>query len=315
MADRRSHKQKFHKKITLDAGTGVKGEPRGYEVFGETNIRVTPVGVGGTNVIDIEARLLTETAWTSIGTVTGTTSDTIDISTYDLVRFNQTTSDGNGEVIVSGFFNQVGSLAGTAAVVSFKTIQADAGTNPVADSPTDTLTLTSSDASITITGNSTTDTIDFAAASGSAEITYVKDVKTAASFGGTFSNGAWRTRDLNTLTGATGSVSIATNQITLTAGTYHIEATAPAANVNGHQTRFENITDTVTEIIGSSEYSGSASNTGTMSRCIGVVTVASTKVYELQHRCQTSAGSFGYGLSANFSISTVYSQIKITKVA
>ena len=166
MADRRSHKQKFHKKITLDAGTGVKGETKGYEVYGETNIRVTPIGVGGTNIVDVEGRLETESTWTSIGTVTGTTSDTIDISTYDYIRFNQTTSDGTGEVIVSGFFNQVGSLAGTAAVASFKTIQADAGTNPVADSPTDTLTFTSSDASVTITGNSATDTIDFAASGG-----------------------------------------------------------------------------------------------------------------------------------------------------
>jgi len=146
------------------------------------------------------------------------------------------------------------------------------------------------------------------------EITYVKDVKTAASFGGTFTSGAWRTRDLNTLTGATGSVSVATNQITLTAGTYHIEATAPAANVNGHQSRFQNITDATTEILGSSEYVSSAANTNTISRCTGVITVASTKVYEFQHRCQTSAGSFGYGLSSNFSVDTVYAQIKITKI-
>jgi len=156
---------------------------------------------------------------------------------------------------------------------------------------------------------------DPAAGGSTVEVTYLKDVKTAASFGGTFNNGAWRTRDLNTLTGATGSVSLSSNQITLTAGTYHIEATAPAANVNGHQTRFENITDTVTEILGSSEYSGSASNAGTMSRCTGVVTVASTKVYEFQHRCQTSAGSFGYGLSANFSVNTIYAQVKITKIS
>lgn len=44
---------------------------------------------------------------------------------------------------------------------TFETIQTPAGTSPVAESSTDTLTLTSTDSSVTITGDSTTDTIDF----------------------------------------------------------------------------------------------------------------------------------------------------------
>lgn len=44
---------------------------------------------------------------------------------------------------------------------SFSIIQADSGTSPTADSPADTLTLTSSDSSIAISANSTTDTINF----------------------------------------------------------------------------------------------------------------------------------------------------------
>lgn len=49
------------------------------------------------------------------------------------------------------------SLASTA----FSTIQPDSGTSPVADSASATLTLTSSDSSVSITGNSATDTVDF----------------------------------------------------------------------------------------------------------------------------------------------------------
>lgn len=45
----------------------------------------------------------------------------------------------------------------------FTTFQPDAGTSPTADQVNDTLTLTSSDGNIVITGNSTTDTIDFTA--------------------------------------------------------------------------------------------------------------------------------------------------------
>lgn len=55
--------------------------------------------------------------------------------------------------------------SGSAPSNSFATIQAPNGTNPVASSPTDTLTFTSSDSSITITGNSGTKTIDFMGAS------------------------------------------------------------------------------------------------------------------------------------------------------
>jgi len=49
----------------------------------------------------------------------------------------------------------------TADVNSFSIIQPDFGTSPTADSPNDTLNLTSTDNSITITGDSTTDTINF----------------------------------------------------------------------------------------------------------------------------------------------------------
>ncbi len=53
-------------------------------------------------------------------------------------------------------------LTDISARTAFTTIQPDAGTSPVADSATDTLTLTSSGGSILITGDSATDTINFA---------------------------------------------------------------------------------------------------------------------------------------------------------
>lgn len=46
---------------------------------------------------------------------------------------------------------------------SFSTIQPPNGTSPTASSPTDTLTLTSNDGTVVITGNSGTDTVDFSA--------------------------------------------------------------------------------------------------------------------------------------------------------
>lgn len=48
----------------------------------------------------------------------------------------------------------------------FETIDAPAGTDPVADTPTDTLALTETGTGLTITGNATTDTVDFQIESG-----------------------------------------------------------------------------------------------------------------------------------------------------
>lgn len=144
---------------------------------------------------------------------------------------------------------------------------------------------------------------------------YVKDVKSAASFGGTFTSGAWRTRDLNTLTGDTSFISLATNVITLDAGTYTVHSTAPAANVNGHLSRLQNTSDATTALLGSSEYINSASSSNSFSVMIGEFTIAAEKDFELQHRCQTSAASFGFGLSTNFSVDNTFSQIAITKIA
>ncbi len=58
----------------------------------------------------------------------------------------------------------------------FSTIQTPSGTYPVAGSPSDVLTLTSSDGSITIVGNAITDTIDLTVAAGGGVVTSVTNV-------------------------------------------------------------------------------------------------------------------------------------------
>lgn len=56
---------------------------------------------------------------------------------------------------------------------SFSTIQPPSGTSPTASSPTDTLTLTSTDGTVAIIGDSATDTIDFSVVSAPLAATYV----------------------------------------------------------------------------------------------------------------------------------------------
>jgi hypothetical protein len=46
----------------------------------------------------------------------------------------------------------------------------------------------------------------------------------------------------------------------------------------------------------------------------GTITIATTKTFELQHRCTTTRTTDGFGVSAAFGDSEVYAQIKIIKL-
>lgn len=159
---------------------------------------------------------------------------------------------------------------------------------------------------------------------GSAVIT---DSKPANTNGGTFNSGAWRKRDLTTIStfGSSGvSLAVApTSQITLLAGTYRISGYAPARNVQSHQCRLQNVTDGVTSIIGESQFTQDA--TGLLgigggiavsnSQFDDIITIASTKVFELQHECSNSQATNGFGVATNFGLNCIYSKIFINKLA
>ena len=96
---------------------------------------------------------------------TGTAAPT-STPTFEGQIFVDTTNDdvymAKG-VASSADWVQVDATAG--AGNSFETITCDAGTSPVADSATDTLTLTSTDGSVVITGTAASDTVDLEVAS------------------------------------------------------------------------------------------------------------------------------------------------------
>lgn len=143
---------------------------------------------------------------------------------------------------------------------------------------------------------------------------HIQDQKTANTDGGTFTSAAWRTRDLNTVvTNQITGASLATNQITLPAGTYEIDAVAPAVSVLQHKAKLRNITDSSDVILGTSELA--INNGGNCSRVMGRFTIAGAKVFELQHQCNTTAATSGFGSKSNFSVIEVYSDVRIWKVA
>ena len=134
--------------------------------------------------------------------------------------------------------------------------------------------------------------------------------------GGTFTSGSFVKRILNTtiVNNITGC-SIASSVITLPAGTYSVFATAPAYQVNTHQTILRNATDSTNTLIGTSQQCNSGIDTQTQSTVNGVFTIATSKTFELQHRCGLTRNTNGLGFAVNFSISEVYANIYIARIA
>ena len=145
-----------------------------------------------------------------------------------------------------------------------------------------------------------------------------EDRKSAGTDGGTFNNGVWQTRDLNTDGGSKGSsISLSSNQITLEAGTYRIVASAPAFEVRGHKTRFYNTTDGATALVGTTEYAYISSSPAlgqTRSLIDGIITINDQKTFELQHQCQTNNSGDGLGKSSNFGEVEVYAKVYVQKI-
>ena len=153
-------------------------------------------------------------------------------------------------------------------------------------------------------------------AEGLPSIAIISDTKAASTDGGTFTSGAWQTRDLQTEDyDPDGIVSITSNQFTLQAGTYLIRAEAPAYAVDAHAARLQNITDTTTDLLGTSSRATNDTKPSSSSSSIdGVITIAGAKAFEIQHQCNVTKASQGFGLSVSYQ-SSIYTRVKITKLA
>lgn len=132
--------------------------------------------------------------------------------------------------------------------------------------------------------------------------------------GGTFSSGDWRTRPLNTESFDIGNiVTLSSNQFTLGAGAYIIDARGMAMRVNDNQMRIYNITDSTTDIVGMNTYFHGTYGGGS-NFLMGQITITGTKVFELQHRCETSRSSDGFGPGHDFGIPNIHTMVHIIKL-
>ena len=124
----------------------------------------------------------------------------------------------------------------------------------------------------------------------------ISDTKASNTNGGTFTNGAWRTRDLQTENAdADGIVSISSNQFTLQAGSYLIKFQSTGFKVDRHITRLRDITNSANKGYGISALANVSSDSTTTSAGMAKVTISGATVYEIQHACQTTKSANGMG--------------------
>lgn len=153
-----------------------------------------------------------------------------------------------------------------------------------------------------------------AAASDLLAIFHVQNQQTAGTQGGTSSTDTVHTRVLNTsvynaITGA----SLGSNQITLPAGTYDVEAMAAHQDTGKARLSLYNVSDSAVELLGLSDYC-IGGTTGTLVHVAGQITLAEEKVFELRHYIQTGDATWGLGRAEAAGRTEVYSDVMIRAV-
>jgi len=145
---------------------------------------------------------------------------------------------------------------------------------------------------------------------------YVRDEKASGTDGGSSSADTTSTRTLNTekVTNITGA-SLSSNQVTLPAGSYWMEGSAPGRRVGKHKALIYNVTDSSVALVGTSGQNPGNGYISNMSFVRGLVTITSQKVFELRHYTALAAAGTGFGQSTGMGEVEVYSELLIRRVA
>ncbi len=153
------------------------------------------------------------------------------------------------------------------------------------------------------------DTEDWAGA-----ILNIEDQKAQNTAGGGFTQGALRTRDLNTiLINQVPGASLSSNQVTLPAGMFRVKFKAPAYRINYHQAVLYNISDSTVDIIGNNGYVNTATAATTYSEGESIIDISASKIFEVQHESAATQADNGFGIACNFR-TEVYTQLIIEVV-
>lgn len=149
------------------------------------------------------------------------------------------------------------------------------------------------------------------------QLLHVRDEKASGTHGGTPTAGAWNTRTLNTVkTNEIAGASLAANVVSLPAGTYEVEAAAPAYRSDRHRLRLYDVTGAATLVVGQSLYNDTTDNSATNSALRGRFTLAVTSNVRLDHWFSSATGAgLGFGVGSGTGEVEVYADLQIRKVA
>lgn len=145
-------------------------------------------------------------------------------------------------------------------------------------------------------------------------IIYVRDEKASGTGAGAYLGG-WAVRTLNTVKANTigAGASLASNRVTLPAGTYEYVGSAPAYNCLQHQARLYNVTAAAVIDPGTSEYSSTVDTRPGRSILRGTFSLSASSSIEIQHAMADGGGQYGY--QASRGVNEVYAELFIKKVS
>ena len=146
---------------------------------------------------------------------------------------------------------------------------------------------------------------------------HVQDRKSSGTAGQSTSAGVTAVRNLNTvLTNEIAGASLASNQITLPAGTYYIDAsTSGYGAIFRHRATLYNVTAASVALVGGNAYTdqGSSDASTTLSWVNGRITLGVTSVLELRHYAE-GTGATGGGVAINDGNVEIYTDVKVLTV-
>jgi len=126
---------------------------------------------------------------------------------------------------------------------------------------------------------------------------HVRDEKSVGTNAGGSSAGVnirvLNTSVTNTITGA----SLASNQITLPAGTYRFNGSTPSLRSGQNKSYLYNVTTSALAIAGTSEYSATADTIQVRSHVIGSLTISSNTVFEFRLDLNDTKSGDGLGIA------------------
>jgi len=144
---------------------------------------------------------------------------------------------------------------------------------------------------------------------------YFADVKAVNTSGGSSTSGSRATRTIAEIYDPDNIATVASDQVTLQAGTYLIRYRTPAFKSGALRSWLRNVTDSSDAIDGNTAYAETGSSVQIDSGGEKVITIASAKAFRVEIQVGVSQATNGLGVAANMTSSEVYTEMWVYQLA